>query len=56
MAVMAVMSLEDLKKRIDTIEKSYEFMLAYAAQGLDGDESARAEASSGGSCRGATRR
>lgn len=33
------MSLEDLKKRIDTIEESYEFMLAYAAQGLDGDES-----------------
>jgi hypothetical protein len=35
------MSLEDLKKRIDTIELSYEFMLAYAAQGLDGDEGAK---------------
>jgi len=35
------MSLEDLKKRIDTIEESYEFMLAYAAQGLDGDESGK---------------
>jgi len=35
------MSLEDLKKRIDTIEESYEFMLAYAAQGLDGDEGAK---------------
>lgn len=35
------MSLEELKKRIDTIEVSYEFMLAYAAQGLDGDESAK---------------
>jgi len=31
------MSLEDLKTRIDTIEESYEFMLAYAAQGLEGD-------------------
>ncbi len=35
------MSLEELKKRIDTVEESYEFMLAYAAQGLDGDESAK---------------
>lgn len=35
------MSLEDLKKRIDTIEESYEFMLAYAAQGLDGDEGSK---------------
>jgi hypothetical protein len=35
------MSLEELKKRIDTIEESYEFMLAYAAQGLDGDEGAK---------------
>ncbi len=35
------MSLEDLKKRIDTIEESYEFMLAYAAQGLDGDEASK---------------
>ena len=35
------MSLEELKKRIDTIEESYEFMLAYAAQGLDGDEGSK---------------
>jgi len=35
------MSLEILKKRIDIIEESYEFMLAYAAQGLDGDESSK---------------
>ena len=35
------MSLEELKKRIDVIEESYEFMLAYAAQGLDGDESSK---------------
>ena len=41
MSPHSIMSLEDLKKRIDTIEESYEFMLAYAAQGLDGDESAK---------------
>ncbi len=29
-----------LKDRIDTVEESYEFMLAYAAQGLSGDKSA----------------
>ncbi len=28
----------ELEKRIDTIEESYEFMLAYAAQGLPGDD------------------
>ncbi len=28
-----------LDKRIETIEQAYEFMLAYAAQGRDGDES-----------------
>ncbi len=28
----------ELEKRIDTIEESYEFMLAYAAQGLSGDD------------------
>ena len=27
----------DLHSRIDTIEEAYEFMLAYAAQGLEGD-------------------
>lgn len=35
------MSLEELKKRIDTIEESYELMLAYAAQGLEGDEGSK---------------
>ena len=28
---------EDLRRRCDTIEEAYEFMLAYAAQGLSGD-------------------
>ena len=28
---------EDLQRRCDTIEEAYEFMLAYAAQGLSGD-------------------
>ena len=41
MLVHSIMSLEELKKRIDTIEESYEFMLGYAAQGLDGDESSK---------------
>lgn len=27
----------ELQSRIDTIEEAYEFMLAYAAQGLEGD-------------------
>lgn len=35
------MSLEELKKQIDTIEESYEFMLGYAAQGLEGDEGSK---------------
>ena len=38
---------EDLAQRCDTIEECYEFMLAYAAQGLDGD----AGSSSGGELR-----
>jgi len=29
--------MNDLQRHIDTLEESYEFMLAYAAQGLDGD-------------------
>jgi hypothetical protein len=33
--------LEELKNRIDRIEESYEFMLGYAAQGLDGDEGSK---------------
>ena len=41
MLACSPMSLEILKKRIDIIEESYEFMLAYAAQGLDGDESSK---------------
>jgi len=28
----------ELTERIDTIEEAYEFMLAYAAQGRQGDE------------------
>ena len=35
------MSREDLKKRIDGIERSYEFLLAYAAQGLRTDQGAK---------------
>ncbi len=29
--------MNDLQRHIDTLEESYEFMLAYAAQGLEGD-------------------
>jgi hypothetical protein len=35
---------EDLKARIDAIESSYEFFLAYAAQGLTTDQGARSGA------------
>lgn len=35
------MSREDLKTRIDEIEHSYEFLLAYAAQGLRTDRDAK---------------
>jgi hypothetical protein len=38
---------EELTRQIDAIEEAYEFMLAYAAQGLPGD----AGASSGGELR-----
>ena len=38
---------EDLRRRCDTIEEAYEFMLAYAAQGLSGD----AASQSGGQLR-----
>lgn len=34
--------LDDVKARIDTIEESYEFFLAYAAQGLTTDQGAKA--------------
>lgn len=33
---------DDVKERIDTIESSYEFFLAYAAQGLTTDQGAKA--------------
>jgi hypothetical protein len=32
---------EDLAQRCETIERAYEFMLAYAAQGLSGDASSQ---------------
>jgi hypothetical protein len=35
---------EELRQRIDHIEEAYEFMLAYAAQGLTGDEAGGAGA------------
>ncbi len=31
------MTRDELKQRIETVEESYEFFLAYAAQGLSGD-------------------
>ena len=33
--------LDDVKSRIDAIEESYEFFLAYAAQGLSTDQGAK---------------
>ena len=41
-------SREDVKTRIDAIEESYEFFLAYAAQGLTSDQGSKA----GGQLRG----
>lgn len=38
------MNRSELKRRIDTIEESYEFFLAYAAQGAAGDAARRADA------------
>ncbi len=35
---------DDVKARIDAIEESYEFFLAYAAQGLSSDQGARSGA------------
>jgi hypothetical protein len=32
---------EDLRRRLDTIESAYEYMLAYAAQGLPSEQSGR---------------
>ncbi len=37
------MTLDDLKARIDAIEEGYEFFLAYAAQGLTGDQAGKAD-------------
>jgi len=36
------MSEDELKKRIDTIEESYEFLLGYAARGLSGEAGSEA--------------
>lgn len=33
---------EDIKARIDALEESYEFFLAYAAQGVSGEQAANA--------------
>ncbi|HJO03989.1 MAG TPA: hypothetical protein QGG47_08440 [Acidobacteriota bacterium] len=33
--------MNDLQRHIDTLEESYEFMLAYAAQGLEGDQGSK---------------
>ena len=35
------MTRDELRQRIDLIEESYEFMLAYAAQGLSSDEGSK---------------
>ena len=35
------MTLDDLKARIEAIEEGYEFFLAYAAQGLAGDQAGK---------------
>ena len=35
------MARDELRQRIDTIEDAYEFMLAYAAQGLPSDEGSK---------------
>ncbi|MEX2571920.1 MAG: hypothetical protein WD737_11530 [Gemmatimonadota bacterium] len=41
---MAGSSRQELKDRIDAIEESYEFMLAYAAQGLSTDQASKSGA------------
>ena len=46
------MSLADLKSRIEVIEETYELMLGYAAQGLEGDEASK----SGGQLRDALKK
>ncbi len=37
------MNRGELEKHIDSIEESYEFFLAYAAQGVSGDEASRSD-------------
>ena len=37
------MTLDGLKARIDAIEEGYEFFLAYAAQGLAGDQAGKGD-------------
>ena len=32
---------DELKARVDTVEESYEFFLAYAAQGVSGDQATK---------------
>jgi len=39
--VQSMTTLADLKTHIEIIEETYEFMLAYAAQGLEGDEGSK---------------
>ena len=46
------MSMDDLKARIDAIEEGYEFFLAYAAQGLAGDQAGKADEQVRGYLRG----
>jgi hypothetical protein len=46
------MTLDDLKARIDAIEEGYEFFLAYAAQGLTGDQAGKADEQVRGYLRG----
>ena len=46
------MTLDDLKARIDAIEEGYEFFLAYAAQGLTGDQAGNADEQVRGYLRG----
>lgn len=42
---------QELQRRVDAIEEAYEFMLAYAAQGLSGDAGGDAGSAVGGQLR-----
>ena len=46
---MSVKTREDFTQRIETIEKGYEYMLAYAAQGRDSDGEGEGEGGSASS-------